>query len=114
MNLDIPMNFWLIMLLSHAIHVYLKIETDVKTNKIALQDYYKDKWKLSGLMIGVLQSSILLIAGHDAYIKYLAKINDESSIYISFVVAFIGYGGSSLWNNIMNLIKDKLTNAHSS
>lgn len=108
--LGVPVNYWVIMLISHAIHIYMKVEMDVKINKIALKDYYKDPWKFFGMVIGLIQSAVLLIAGHDAYEKYLINQGEAPTIYVSFVVAFIGYGGSSLWNNIMNIIKDKIGN----
>jgi hypothetical protein len=108
--LGVPLNYWVIMLISHAVHVYMKVEMDVKTNKIAAKEYYKDGWKLTGVLIGLTQSIVLLIAGHDAYQIYLIKQEESPSFYISFVVAFIGYGGSSLWNNIMNIIKTKIDN----
>jgi amino acid permease len=104
----VPMFYWAIMLVSHAIHVYLKVEADVRVNKVALSDYIHDYYKLSGVIIALIQSCLLLVIGYDSFIKLDANSPADLSTYISFVVAFIGYGGSSLWNNIMDLIKSKL------
>lgn len=106
--LSIPVNYWVIMAVSHMIHIYLKVEADAKSNKEALQEYWQDLWKLGGVCVSFLQSAVMLVASHDAYIKYLSKSEDELGMYYSFAVAFIGYGGSSLWNNLMELIKSKL------
>lgn len=104
----VPMSAWGIMLVSHAIHVYLKVETDVRVNKVAISDYIYDRFKLSGVIIALIQSCLLLVIGYDSFVKFDANSAMDLSTYISFVVAFIGYGGSSLWNNIMDLIKSKL------
>jgi len=104
--LGVPVLYWIIMIASHTIHIYMKVEGDLRKNKIALGDYFVNKLKLFGLFIGLMQSAILLIAGYDALIKYQIKAATEPTYLISFVVAFLGYGGSSLWNNIMQLIEN--------
>ena len=104
----VPLYYWAIMLISHGIHVYLKVETDVRVNKVALSDYIHDGFKLSGVFIALVQSCLLLVIGYDSFVKFDAKSVADLSNYISFVVAFIGYGGSSLWNNLMDLIKTKI------
>ena len=105
--LGVEVKYWLIMLAAHSMHVYMKVETDVRENKIAIKDYLTP-YKFVGLLFGLYQSIVLLLVGSDALIKYTEKVDVNASIYISFVVAFIGYGGSSLWNNIMELVKSKL------
>lgn len=104
----VPLSYWAIMLVAHAIHVYLKVETDVRVNKVAISDYIYDHFKLGGVIIALVQSCLLLVVGYDSFVKFDANSPADLSTYISFVVAFIGYGGSSLWNNIMDLIKSKL------
>ena len=106
--IGVPLFYWAVMLISHAIHVYLKVETDVRVNKVAFSDYIHDRFKLSGVFIALIQSCLLLVIGYDSFLKIDAKSASDLSNYISFVVAFIGYGGSSLWNNLMDLIKSKL------
>lgn len=106
--IGVPLFYWAIMLISHAIHVYLKVEADVRVNKVAFSDYIHDRFKLSGVVIALIQSCLLLVIGYDSFLKIDAKSAIALSNYISFVVAFIGYGGSSLWNNLMDLIKSKL------
>jgi amino acid permease len=104
----VPVSYWGIMLVAHIIHVYLKVETDVRVNKVALSDYIYDHFKLGGVIIALIQSCLLLVVGYDSFVKFDENSPADLSTYISFVVAFIGYGGSSLWNNIMDLIKSKL------
>ena len=104
--LGVAIKYWLIMLASHSMHIYMKIEADVRENKVALKDYLTP-YKLVGMAFGLYQSIVLLLIGSDALVKYTQNIDADAPVYISFVVAFIGYGGSSLWNNIMDLIKAK-------
>jgi sRNA-binding regulator protein Hfq len=106
--LNTPINYWVIMVVSHMIHIYLKIESDTLTNKESLQTYWLDKFKLGGLVISFMQSVVLLMASYDAYAKYLENTDSENAMYYSFAVAFIGYSGSSLWNNIMEIVKSKI------
>ena len=111
MNLEIimgvPANYWFIMVASHIVHIYLKIEGAKSTNKVAAKKYWNDKFKLSGVLMSFAQSIVLLIASHDAYVKYVQINESDLAPYFSFAVAFIGYGGSSMWNNIMDLVKSK-------
>jgi hypothetical protein len=111
--LGVPLNYWFIMIASHLIHIYLKVEADVRDNKIAIKDYFHSMWKIAGVFVSFFQSCVLLIAGLDAYQIYVQKTGDDLSTYVSFVVAFIGYGGSSLWNNIMDVVKNKVNNVTS-
>jgi hypothetical protein len=104
--LGVSLKYWLIMLASHSMHVYMKVEADVRENKVAIKDYLTT-YKFAGLLFGLYQSIVLLYIGSDALIKYTQNVDTTASVYISFIVAFIGYGGSSLWNNIMELIKAK-------
>lgn len=108
--LGIPYTYWLIMIASHLVHIYLKVEADVRDNKIAVKDYFQSMWKIAGVGVSFFQSCVLLVAGMDAYTIYVQKTGGDLSTYISFVVAFIGYGGSSLWNNIMDVVKNKVNN----
>lgn len=108
--LGIPAMYWLIMTVSHAVHVYLKVEEDAKTNKEAWAAYRSNPWKISGFVVAFLQSSILLVAGWDAYYNYTLKHPDiDLTKYIAIAVAFIGVGGGSLWNNIMSIIQKRIT-----
>lgn len=104
--LGVSLKYWLIMLAAHSMHIYMKVETDVRENKVALKDYLS-VYKFTGMLFGLYQSAVLLLIGSDAIIKYAQNVDANASVYISFIVAFIGYGGSSLWNNIMELIKAK-------
>lgn len=107
--LGIPAMYWLLMIASHLLHVYLKIETDVQTNKVAFNAYIRDRWKVTSLVVAFVQSAILLVIGWDAYVKYAEKHPDiDLSLYIGVAVAFIGYGGSSLWNNLMAFMESKV------
>lgn len=108
--LGVPANYWIVMIASHLIHIYLKVEADVRDNKIAVKDYFQSMWKIAGVFVSFFQSCVLLIAGLDAYQIYVEKTGGDLSTYVSFAVAFIGYGGSSLWNNIMDVVKNKVDN----
>jgi len=108
--LGIPAMYWIILVVSHAIHVYFRIEADIKSNPAALKEFMSDTFKQIGLVIGLAQSMILLVVGWDAYTSYLATHPDlDISLYIGIGIAFIGYGGSSIWTNLMDIIKNKIT-----
>jgi hypothetical protein len=104
--LGIPVMYWLLMVASHLIHIYFKVESDVQTNKVAIKAYFTDPWKITSFIVAFCQSAILLIAGWDAYIKYADKHPDiDLSLYIGVAVCAIGYAGSSIWGNLMDMVK---------
>ena len=108
--LGIPIMYWIIMVASHLLHVFMKVQNDVQANKIAVKVYFKDKWRQASMVVALAESVILLIVGWDAYLKYTLKHPDvDLALYIGVAVAFIGYGGASLWGNLMTAIENKIS-----
>tara|TARA_R110000868_G_scaffold360225_1_gene622263 strand:+ start:4878 stop:5183 length:306 start_codon:yes stop_codon:yes gene_type:complete len=97
------------MIVSHLTHVYFKIAAERVKAPAAFSRYISDKWNQIGFFISFAQSWILTLVGWDAYLKAVNKypsINLE--LYVAIAVAFIGFGGSSLWTNIMSKIQARV------
>lgn len=106
--LGIPFLFWIIMICSHAVYLFFKINNDVLKNKIAANVYFKNYWNIAALVVSFIQCFTLLLVGWDAYSRYLlANPVNTYSWLIAIMAAFIGYGGVSLWNAVMKAMDKK-------
>jgi len=106
---EIPANFWLIMGLSHMLHIWTKLELNPENNMSLFLKDIRNPRKIIATVMGVIQSVTLLIMLHDSYGRYIEVNGDKYQWVASIVVAFIGYSGSSIWNNVMNLLQKVFT-----
>jgi len=101
---NIPVNLWIIMILSQFIHILMKVELDAKTNKEAWREYLTSPSKYISVILSLLQSVTLLIIGYYGYEKYEVKHPElDMSFYLVVGAALVGFSSSSLWSNVMAL-----------
>ena len=101
---NIPVNLWIIMILSQFIHILMKVELDAKTNKEAWREYLTSPSKYISVILSLLQSITLLIIGYYGYEKYEVKHPElDMSFYLVVGAALVGFSSSSLWSNVMAL-----------
>lgn len=101
---DIPALFWVIMLLSHFIHILMKVEQDAQANKIAIKAWFTSPAKWLSMSLALMQSVTLLVIGYNGYLTYAAKHPDmDMTWYLYIGASLVGFSSSSLWENVMSI-----------
>lgn len=89
---QVPATHWALMLIGFAVHVLMKLQTHLQTNK-DIKIYFSSMTVVT-MLSSLLMSVGLLIAGHYQF---------PNSELLGFISLGAGYMNNSLWTNVMQI-----------
>lgn len=104
-----PLIYWIILILSHVIHIWFKVLEETKADEENFRTWRKNPFNIGGIAISFLCSITMLLIGWQSFNVAIVKFPTLNlDIWVGVAVAFVGFGGSSLFLTLMRRFKDKV------